>query len=83
MGPCRAKSGAVSFDLLDTAEGTMHRSSETVAALAAALAKAQAELINPEKIADRRHSNRTGRGGGTDFTTRPSRARCAQDARPA
>src|SRR5215831_14604995 len=27
----------------------MHRSSETVAALACALAKAQAELINPEK----------------------------------
>jgi hypothetical protein len=27
----------------------MHRSSESVAALAAALAKAQAELINPEK----------------------------------
>jgi hypothetical protein len=27
----------------------MHRSSETVAALASALAKAQAELVNPEK----------------------------------
>jgi hypothetical protein len=27
----------------------MHRSSESVAALASALAKAQAELINPEK----------------------------------
>ena len=27
----------------------MHRSSESVAALATALAKAQAELINPEK----------------------------------
>ena len=27
----------------------MHRSSESVAALAAALAKAQAELINPER----------------------------------
>ena len=27
----------------------MHRSSESIAALAAALAKAQAELINPEK----------------------------------
>jgi hypothetical protein len=27
----------------------MHRSSETLAALASALAKAQAELINPEK----------------------------------
>src|SRR5262245_13621673 len=29
--------------------GTMHRSSESIAALAAALAKAQAELVNPEK----------------------------------
>src|SRR5262249_41077679 len=28
---------------------SMHRSSESVAALASALAKAQAELINPEK----------------------------------
>ena len=27
----------------------MHRSSESVAALASALAKAQAELVNPEK----------------------------------
>ena len=27
----------------------MHRSSESIAALAAALAKAQAELVNPEK----------------------------------
>ena len=44
----RSKSGAVSFDLLE-AEASMHRSSESVAALAAALAKAQAELVNPEK----------------------------------
>jgi hypothetical protein len=41
----------------------MHRSSESVAALASALAKAQAELINPEKslIA----TIRTGRGALT------------------
>src|SRR5258705_2905824 len=32
-----------------TRRAPMHRSSESVAALAAALAKAQAELINPEK----------------------------------
>src|SRR6516164_4444454 len=36
----RSKSGAVSFDVLEM---------ETVAALASALAKAQAELVNPEK----------------------------------
>ena len=44
----RSKSGAVNFDLL--AKGTvMQRSSETIGAIAAALAKAQAELTNPEK----------------------------------
>jgi hypothetical protein len=44
----RSRSGAVSFDLLE-AEASHHRSSESVASLASALAKAQAELINPEK----------------------------------
>ena len=44
----RSKSGAVSFDVL-TRRPPMHRSSESVAALASALAKAQAELVNPEK----------------------------------
>src|SRR6266550_828192 len=39
----------------------MHRSSESVAALAAALAKAQAELINPEKSLTA--TIRTGRPG--------------------
>jgi hypothetical protein len=39
----------------------MHRSSETVAALASALAKAQAELINPEKSLTA--TIRTGRPG--------------------
>ncbi len=39
----RSKSGAVSFD------GALHRSSPSIASLAAALAKAQAELVNPEK----------------------------------
>ncbi len=42
----RSKSGAVSFDLW---RWPMPRSSESVAALASALAKAQAELTNPEK----------------------------------
>ncbi len=44
----------------------MHRSSESIAALAAALAKAQLELTNPEKSltaslpADRREGTSTG-----------------------
>ncbi len=42
----RSKSGAVSFDLR---VALMQRSSESIAKLAAALAKAQGELINPEK----------------------------------
>ena len=48
----RSKSGAVSFDLLlhqQGGEGIMQRSSQSIAALAAALAKAQIELANPEK----------------------------------
>src|SRR5881397_648752 len=40
---------------------SMHRSSESVAALAAALAKAQAELVNPEKSMTA--TIRTGRPG--------------------
>src|SRR5262249_23860250 len=44
----RSKSGAVSFDVLTT-EVAHAPSSESVAALASALAKAQAELVNPEK----------------------------------
>jgi ERF superfamily protein len=42
----------------------MHRSSESVAALASALAKAQAELINPEKSLTA--TIRTGRAGGAE-----------------
>ena len=49
----RSKSGAVSFDLLNSGTmgrtATMQRSSDSIAALAAALAKAQIELSNPEK----------------------------------
>jgi ERF superfamily protein len=42
----------------------MHRSSETVAALASALAKAQAELVNPEKsLTATIRSGRAGEGG--------------------
>jgi hypothetical protein len=43
----RSKSGAVSFEVQDVP--VMQRSSESVGALAAALAKAQAEIANPEK----------------------------------
>ena len=45
----RSKSGAISFDLLDVEDTVMQRSSESIGAIAAALAKAQAELANPEK----------------------------------
>ncbi len=44
----RSKSGAISFDLVEM-EVPMHRSSESIAAIATALAKAQIELSNPEK----------------------------------
>src|SRR6201987_2925084 len=46
----------------------MHRSSESVAALASALAKAQAELINPEKSLTA--TIRSGRPGGAERTFR-------------
>jgi ERF superfamily len=46
----------------------MHRSSESVAALAAALAKAQAELVNPEKSLTA--TIRTGRPGEGDRSFR-------------
>jgi hypothetical protein len=46
----------------------MHRSSESVAALASALAKAQAELINPEKSLTA--TIRTGRAGEGERTFR-------------
>src|SRR5216117_4385432 len=45
---------------------TMHRSSESIAALAAALAKAQVELINPEKsLIATIHSDQKGEGART------------------
>ena len=44
----RSKSGAISFDLL-TGKTAMQRSSNSIGTLAAALAKAQGELVNPEK----------------------------------
>ena len=46
----------------------MQQSSETVAALAAALAKAQAQLVNPEKSLTA--TVRTGRAGETERTFR-------------
>ncbi len=45
----RSKSGAISFDLLEVGGGVMQRNSETIGTIAAALAKAQAQLVNPEK----------------------------------
>lgn len=62
----------------------MPRSSETVAALAAALAKAQAELINPEKSLTATIRG-AARGGGEKLPICPARQRprhCAQDAWP-
>ena len=47
---------------------TMQRSSSSIAALAGALAKAQAELVNPEKSLTATIS--AGRGGGADRTFR-------------
>src|SRR5262245_35233125 len=44
-GPNRGRSASIS----STWRQAMHRSSETIGAIAAALAKAQAELANPEK----------------------------------
>ena len=44
----RSRSGAVSFEL-NRWRPTMHRSSESIGTIAAALAKAQMELTNPEK----------------------------------
>ena len=57
----RSKSGAVSFEVCSTGRPPMQRSSNSVAALAAALAKAQAELVNPEKSLTA--TIRTGRAG--------------------
>ena len=45
----RSKSGAISFELLPNGGSVMQRSSDRIGALAAALAKAQAEIANPEK----------------------------------
>ena len=45
----RSKSGAISFDLLEARRAVMQRSSESIGTIAAALAKAQAEITNPEK----------------------------------
>ena len=64
----------------------MHRSSESVAALASALAKAQAELVNPEKsLTATIRSGRPGeKGAQLSLRTTLERSRHrAQDARPA
>ena len=78
----RSKSGAISFDVIETGaapdgqprrpEPTMHRSSESIAAIAAALAKAQCALVNPEKTmtATIREEGR-GQGGERSFRYAP------------
>ena len=48
-GHKRSRSGAISFDLISDETGHAARPVTTVGALAAALAKAQSELANPEK----------------------------------
>ncbi len=45
----RSKSGSVSFDLAGAEDRRMQRSSPSIGTLATALAKAQGELVNPEK----------------------------------
>ena len=45
----RSKSGAISFDISERSSRAMQRSSNKIGTLAAALAKAQAEIANPEK----------------------------------
>ena len=64
----------------------MQRSSETIGAIAAALAKAQAELTNPEKALDRHHPRLEPAREGSDLPLcgaleRPRHR--AQDARRA
>jgi hypothetical protein len=53
----------------------MHRSSESVAALASALAKAQAELVNPEKSLTATIGS--GRPGGQSAASATRRSRAA------
>src|SRR5246500_3428158 len=59
--PSRGRSASTSWVRPSARSSIMPRSSETVAALASALAKAQAELINPEKSLTA--TIRTGRPG--------------------
>src|SRR6516225_9667917 len=57
--------------VVSTGRQTMHRSSESIANLAAALAKAQGELVNPEKSLQATiHSDRRG-GVGQTFRYAP------------
>ena len=70
----RSKSGAISFDALGE-EATMHRSSESIGAIAAALAKAQAELTNPEKSLSATHPVAVPQGGRPDLPLRLTRKR--------
>ena len=64
----RSKSGAVSFDVLDDGGRPCPDPVKLVAALASALAKAQAELVNPEKSLTA--TIRTGRAGEAERSFR-------------
>ena len=82
----RSKSGAVSFDVLDDGGHPCTDPVKSVAALASALAKAQAELVNPEKSLTA--TIRTGRPGEGERSFRYAPAlqwprHRAQDARAA
>ena len=70
----RSKSGAISFDVLER-RPPVQRSSESVAALAAALAKAQAQLVNPEKsLTATIRTGRAGRDASAPSAMHPCRA---------
>ena len=65
----------------------MHKSSESIAAIAAALAKAQTALVNPEKTMTatiREEGRGSGRGTKLPLCAAVGRARaCSQGAGPA
>ena len=68
--------------VVDMGRLTMHRSSDSIANLAAALAKAQAELVNPEKSLQATiHSDRR-EGVDQTFRYAPCQAASISCARP-
>ena len=82
----RSKSGAVSFDLLQRGGEPCTGPVNRIASLAAALAKAQAELVNPEKSLVATIRSDGARGGRTPVPLCPAVQRArhrAQDSGPA